>query len=93
MTKETMASLIQRAETIDVLADNLKPLIDAAAERGLAQLFGIIDILNRRGVKKHLLNSYGKFCRAWYSVQEEKARQQAARTALKELTEKYDCLK
>ena len=48
MIKETFKSLVERARIADILADNLKPLIDAAAKCGLEELFTINQILNRR---------------------------------------------
>ena len=93
MTKETLRSVVRRAETVDVLADNLKPLIYAAAELGIVELFGIIDILNKRGVKKHVLNSYGKLCLNSYLLEEKERQRQAARPVYMGLSEEYDCLK
>ena len=81
MTKEIFGSLVERARAADVLADNLKVLIDAAAERGLEELFIIVQILNRRGVKIRVLEDYGLLRRKHYEF-EERARAKAGKEIL-----------
>jgi len=81
MIREPLSSLVQRADTIDVLADNLKPLIDAAAKCGLEELFTINQILNRRGVKIGVLEDYGLLRRKRYEF-EERASQREAKKVL-----------
>ena len=93
MSNETGRLLIEPAKSVDVLADDLKRLIDAAAESDLLALIAVKFVLNNRGVKRHLLNSYADSRLRLHLLDEDDPRRQAARKALKELTEEYDCLK
>ena len=81
MSKETFKSLVERARIADILADNLKPLIDAAAKCGLEELFTINQILNRRGIKIRVLEEYGLLRRKHYEFA-ERARQRATKKIL-----------
>lgn len=77
MNQETLKSIVERAETVDVLGEDVKPLIFAAAELGFPAYYFAIEILNKRGVKKHVLDSYGNLCRDFHSrVVNERQRQE-----------------
>jgi len=66
-------SLVRRAKNSDVLADNLKPVIDSTAKLGSLELGILISTLNDRGIMMKTLRAYGYARRDFYARQEKLA--------------------
>ena len=87
-----MASLIERAQTIDILADDLTVLLDTAARLGRLELATITQILSKRGIKVHILRKYGESRRKLHALRQrvmETERLEKAKTP----TADYECLR
>lgn len=95
MKTETTKALFNRAETIDILADDLKVLLDAAAQMGIIELAGISQILNQRGIKMGILREYGESRRKYHALKQREWREKADEhlTRFASGYREYNCLK
>lgn len=95
MSTEALKALFDRAKTIDILADDLTVLLDAAAQMGMAELVETTRVLNERGIKMGILREYGETRRKYHALkqrEQRKALDEALRRAYPGAV-KYDCLR
>lgn len=95
MNNENLIALYERARTIDILADDLKALIDAAAQLGIIELAETTKILNKRGVKMWAMRKYGESRRKYHALR-QREQQESANEQLRQSLPRhadYDCLR